>query len=329
MSDKPFVQLTKNDVVKIVAEIERRDVSGWTKRDYKIILKKFFQWLKNCEPGEHPAEVRWIREGKQPPSKLQKKDLLSPDEISKLASAAHNIRDRAFILVFSESKRRLGEIMGLQIKDIEFDSLGARLRVEGKVGQDTARVVAATSVLANWLNLHPLRDNPDAPVWVTMDRKDKYRVMSYQSVRMMLKDCAERAEIKKRFWPYLTRHSVLTPAAKVLPYSLLCAVAGWKQGSRMPAVYIKLSGEDIDQAHLMLNGMQKSDIVEKPEPKKCLKCSFLNSLDSKFCNRCGLPLDSTTLVQMDAARTKIDRLLNKLTEDPETLEKLLALIDAS
>jgi len=48
---------------------------------------------------------------------------------------------------------------------------------------------------------------------------------------------------------------------------------------------------------------------------------------AKFCDRCGLPLDNATAAQMDRARVKIDELLNKLTEDPKKLEKLLALIE--
>ncbi|MBI2938376.1 MAG: tyrosine-type recombinase/integrase [Thaumarchaeota archaeon] len=327
ITKKPFNELTKDDIVELVANIEQRDVSAWTKRDYKMVFKKFFQWLKGCDSGEHPPEVKWIREGKKPANKLQKKDLLTAEEITSIAQAAHNMRDRAFILVFAESKRRLGEIMGLQIKDIEFDKLGARLRVDGKVGQDTARVISSASLLANWLNLHPLRDNPEAPVWVTLDRRDNYRVMSYDTIRTMLRECAERAGIKKRFFPYLTRHSVLTPASKVLPYSLLCAVAGWRQGSRMPAVYIKLAGEDIDDAHRMLNGIEAKKEEQQLTHKECIKCHSMSSADSKFCNNCGLPLDNTTVMQMDRARSKIDELLNRLTEDPEKLEKLLALIE--
>src|SRR5438445_3385585 len=107
--------------------------------------------------------------------------------------------------------------------------------------------------------------------------------MGYASIRKMLKGCADRAGIRKKFWPYLIRHSVLTSASKLLPYSLLCAVAGWKQGSKMPATYIKLSGEDIDQAHRMLNGIKDSPIQHHPSSsKECVRCKTMNSSDSKF-----------------------------------------------
>jgi len=55
--------------------------------------------------------------------------------------------------------------MDPHIKDVEFHCLGARLRVEGKVGLDTARIVSSAPIFANWLNVHSPRDDSDAPIW--------------------------------------------------------------------------------------------------------------------------------------------------------------------
>src|SRR5947209_20563439 len=93
---KPFTELTKNDIVEFVAGLEQRNFSEWTKHDYKTVLKKFFQWLRNCENDEYPPEVRWIRVGRNFDNGIQSKDLLTDSEISRLAQAAYNQRDRAF-----------------------------------------------------------------------------------------------------------------------------------------------------------------------------------------------------------------------------------------
>ena len=325
---KPFVEATKEDIENFIVKIEERSFSQWTKQDYKIILKKFYKWLRDSE--NYPPEVRWIRVSRNIPSKLQKKDLLTLEEIQKIADCTTNIRDRAFIWVYFESMRRLGEILSLKIGNVEFDDLGARLAIYGKMGRADARVITSTTFLASWLNIHPLKENPDAPVWVTLNRKGKYKQLTYGTVRSMLKDCAQRAGIKKRVWLYLIRHSRITPASKVLSYSLLCSTAGWKQGSRMPSVYVHLAGEDVDEAQCILNGItnfEKKD--ELLRPKICKKCDTKNSSDSKFCNKCGFPLDYETAVKMDEVRTKLDRLLDKLTEDPQKLNKLLELIESS
>jgi integrase len=327
--NKPFKDATKDDIIDFVAKIEQRDYSEWTKHDYKMILKKFFKWLSGCE-DEYPPEVRWIKIKSSIQNKLEKKDLLTIDEIERIARSARNVRDKAFVWVYFESMRRLGEILTLDIGDVEFDELGARLRVNGKMGRDHGRIIISVPVLSTWLNMHPLRDNPNAPLWVTLDSKKNCNQLSYSAARSVLKDCAKRAGIKKRVWLYLIRHSRITPASKVLPHALLCATAGWKQGSRMPSVYIHLAGEDVDEAQCILSGtakVEKKD--EQLKPIVCPRCLGKNPPGSKFCSTCGAPSDLKTAFQLDQTRAKLDTLLDKLTEDPQKLEKFLTLLESA
>jgi hypothetical protein len=103
---------------------------------------------------------------------------------------------------------------------------------------------------------------------------------------------------------------------------------GWRAGSRVPAVYLHLSGKDIDEAQSIMNGVTRvKDTRLDFRPKQCLRCKERNNPTSKFCYRCGAVLDIETAVQIDHARTRIDQLLNKPTEDPKKLEKLLALLE--
>ena len=39
--------------------IKGRDYSEWTKRDYKIVIKRFLKWIRKSE--DYPDEVKWIR----------------------------------------------------------------------------------------------------------------------------------------------------------------------------------------------------------------------------------------------------------------------------
>jgi len=61
MVSKPFESLGRRDIQHLVSRISASDYSENTKHDYKIILKKFYQWLRDCNEGEHeyPEEVRW------------------------------------------------------------------------------------------------------------------------------------------------------------------------------------------------------------------------------------------------------------------------------
>jgi len=327
--NKPFREATKDDMIDFVAKIEQQQYSECTKRDYKVMLKRFYKWFRGCE-DEYPPEVRWIKAGHSISNTLQKKDLLTIDDVERIANSARDIRDKAFIWVYFESMRRLGEILTLRVGDVEFDQLGARLVVNGKIGRDYGRVITSVPLLSAWLNMHPSRNDPNAPLWVTLCSKNRIRQLSYGAARSILKDCVERAGIKKRVWLYLIRHSRITPASKILPHALLCATAGWKQGSRMPSVYIHLAGEDVDEAQCILSGtakVEKED--ERLKPLVCTRCLSNNPPGSKFCSKCGAPSDLKTAIQLDHARAKLDTLLNKLTEDPQKLEKFLTLLESA
>jgi len=52
-----FDQVTKQDLKDFVEEINTSDYEGWTKRDYRLITKKFFGWLRD------PEFVSWIKLG--------------------------------------------------------------------------------------------------------------------------------------------------------------------------------------------------------------------------------------------------------------------------
>lgn len=327
---KPFPDVTKEDIVGFVSMIEQRDYSEWTKRDYKLLLKRFFKWFRRCEEG-YPPEVKWIKTKENIPSRIRKKDLLTVEEIEAIVKAASTLRDKALIWVYFESMRRLGEIMNMNIGDVEFDELGARLRVDGKMGPDDGRIVFSASMLANWLEIHPMKGNANAPLWIALDsRKRNVRRFTYGAARAMFKECVQKAGIKKRVWLYLVRHSRITPASKMLPHALLCATAGWKQGSRMPQVYIHLAGEDLDDAHRMLNGMKSE---KRPDdagvmPAGCMRCNTQNVPGSKFCAKCGYPLSIETAMRVDDARRKADVLMNELVKRPEILEQMLRAVEA-
>lgn len=328
MLGKRFEDADKSDIVKVVAAIEQLDVGQWTKHDYKVVLKQFYRWLRNCEPGETPAEVKWIKASNNIPNNIMKKDLLTAEDVDRLLECADNIQEKAFFSVLFDSGRRVGEILGLRIGDIEFDSLGAKLRVEGKVGPDTVRICSSQPRLSTWLDNHPERDNPHAPLWI-ITRKGCVRQMPYDSMRYRLIKAAQRAGLKKRIWLYLFRHSRITPASTKLSYSQMCHVFGWKQGSDMPQFYVHLAGDDRDEAFLKMNGLEnnghKEDAGYVTQP--CARCRRSNSHDSKFCNGCGLALDMRYAVQYDKTKSeikdKIDSLSGELAKSPEILNKLL------
>ena len=64
-TNKDFDKLTKQDLIDLIEMNLNSNVnySKSTKSSYRIIIRRFFQWLKGCERGEYPIEVSWMRGG--------------------------------------------------------------------------------------------------------------------------------------------------------------------------------------------------------------------------------------------------------------------------
>lgn len=60
----------------------------------------------------------------------------------------------------------------------------------------------------------------------------------------------------------------------------------------MAATYVHLSGRDIDNAILELNGLKQKEENNGNHlaPITCARCSTLNDASAKFCNKCGMLL---------------------------------------
>jgi len=320
---KNFVDASKDDIVSLMTEIQALPLSEWTKHDYKVTLKKFYKWLRGGE--DYPEEVKWIKTTIGRNDTLPE-ELLTEEDVKALIEAADHIRDKALISVLYDAGLRIGELLSLRIRHVKFDQRGATLIVYGKTGMRRLLIIASAPHLLNWINNHPFRDDPDAPLWVGIGSSNKNQPLDYGSVRMMLRRTARKAGLKKAVNPHLFRHSRATYLAKYLTEAQMCEYFGWVQGSRMPSIYVHLSGRDVDGALLKIYGMEEEEKVEEPrlKPRKCPRCGYINSADAKYCNKCGLILDVDEAMRFESVQSKVGDFMSMLLEDP----KIKAIIES-
>jgi integrase/recombinase XerD len=322
---KDFRIATKQDLQRVVAELEKTDYATETKRGIKIAIKKFIRWLKGIdEKGVYPEEVKWISTTNKNGKHKLPEELLTEDDINKLLNNCLNERNRAFVSCLYESGCRIAEILTLKLKNIHFDNIGAKVTVFGKTGSRRIRLFPSSVYLQQWINKHPDKDNPDAFLWV----KNKGELIGYARVGGLLRKVAERAGIKKRVNPHSFRHARATILANDLTESQLKEIFGWSQSSDTPAIYVHLSNRDTDKALMKIYGIETDDKdKEKNSLTKliCIRCKTENESINKFCKTCGLVLDkkeATKLHKNDLERSKVDAFMDKLIEDPETLKFL-------
>lgn len=188
------------------------------------------------------------------------------------------------------------------------------------------RLISSVPLLAAWLDLHPFRENPEAPLWCRLGTNGRYEPLNYPGMKAIIQRTAKRAGIRKRIYAHLFRHSRATDLAGKLTEAQLKEFFGWVQSSRQAATYVHLSGRDVDDALLRIYGLKKSeeaDNAKQLKPKTCARCKSQNSYSSEFCNRCGMPVDLRSAYNAESERNAWDKVMNELLQDPEVQSVLV------
>jgi len=186
--EKNFDQITSQNIERLVAKIEKTNYNESTKNRYKKILKMFCKWLDKLELVE---KIKL----KPTHSRLNPENLLTEKEIKALIEAADNVRDKALIAVLYDSGCRIGEFLIVKLKDIKFDKYGAIILVNRMKNQREVRIVKSAPALKQWINEHPFRNDPEAFLWIS---KNHNKLLSYASLRQIIRNLAKKANIKKK-----------------------------------------------------------------------------------------------------------------------------------
>jgi integrase len=316
----PLSKVAKDGVVDFMREISGMNYSESTVKNYKVAFKRFYAWLRGCEPGEYPPEVRWIKTSLKNRNRLPRDSLISRSDLDRMVRAADNLRDKAFLRVLYESGCRIGEILSLRIKHVKFDRYGAILVVHGKTGDRAVRIIASAPALANWIENHPEGNNPEAPLWISIGTKSRGSGITRTGVGQVLRRVVKRAGLRKRIYPHLFRHSRATDLASGLTEGVMKQYFGWTPGSRMPGIYVHLASRDVDRELLKLHGIEVGEAEPKFKVIRCPRCGLDNSPGAQFCSKCALPLSMRALTDLERKRKRAKDLLDVLFQDPEVRE---------
>ena len=319
---QPFETMTKEDLQDYIANKKLRDTDG-TVMLRQVHIKRFFRWIKWVEVNENkrdeeqvdiksvepPYCVRWIKQ-RYVESDIEFEDLPTEEEVLRIASCVNSQRDRALILSLWETGSSPIEILSLRVKDLTFNQYGAvvkfrrykRKRTEVNKLKTPYRyrsVPVATSVpdLQLWLSMHPQKDDPEAPLWLSR----KGGALSYVELYSKFKNAVKKARIKKHLTPYSFRHKRLTQVGEILGIHELKKFAGHSRYSPITQRYLHADEKRIQQKVWKERGVEvkEKEITETALTiKVCPRCKQQNSPTFKFCAMCSMPLDMETIFEV-------------------------------
>ncbi|MCS7114108.1 MAG: tyrosine-type recombinase/integrase [Nitrososphaerota archaeon] len=322
MIDFDIGEATRADVERVVAAINGdRRWREWTKHDKKLVLGKLIQYAKcgGCERGKPlPPEVSWIKLNvRDTDNRVTPEALLTREDFEALIRAAENRRDKAMLYVMFEGALRPGELLSMNVGSVLFRSNYCLIAVNGKTGLKRLPLVVSYGPLLDWLEEHPRRSDPNAPLWCSLAANRKGERLSYTHFRQKVKRLANRALLKKDVWPYLFRYSMLTALAKVFTEAKLEKYAGWVHGSKMSARYVHFSARDLEDAVLELHGLKNSGRDEDGlKLVECPRCDGGNPPGNARCKFCSYILDERIAVEtemdVELRITRLEEMVNQL-----------------
>ena len=308
MIQKEWNEVTEQDLRHTVSKIMEKHGNNGKETGYsyalKLSLRSIIRFVKTGSRlmPEDGGELKMIKflKLKMPKDTLTREDLPTDEEVRKIIDAcADSIRDKAMFSVHADAGTRVGELLGLRIKDVTVDQYGATIKVDGKTGVRPIRIVKSVPHLTKWINAHPYRDNLENSLWIYIHAESTFgKPINYAGFNAILQKRKRHAGIKKRITSHLFRHKEITDLATNLTEVESRMRHGWDKKSSMPSRYTHLNQEDLDTKMLQIMGVKKKE--EKEESiQECMFCKIKYSLETRFCEVCSRPLDVTESLRME------------------------------
>jgi Site-specific recombinase XerD len=318
----PFTKATRKDIEDFFVWMRSQKYSSNTINDVIAVLKRFYQWLR-AKPEEYeewksahvyPPEVAWLKKNEKP-NEMETKTTLTEEEVKALIQTSNDPMVRAFISLEDEIGARPSEILNLRVGDIVKDGEDVIVNIrQGKTGYRSIPIIKSVSLLFQWLEIHPFKNDPNAPLWLSRSNRNRFQKWSYLACNKTIKDLAQKAGIKKDVSIYTFRHTSATRDAKLgFTEAQLCLKYGWKIGSRVPAVYLHLSAKDLRDVVRNIYGGKPLE-PPKPQTIECPKCHALNHPSQYYCSNCGAPLNPQDIAQKSVSIEELKYRIDKLTD---------------
>jgi len=273
------------------------DCAESTRKDYIVFMKAFLKWVNGGVPPKCTKNLKTPKIGK---NQFDMDNILTEEDIQKLIDNCDSARDKAIVSVIYESGGRVSEaILDTNIEHMKDDPRGKKIFLHGEKtkGYDSGPrwllLHFSTPWINSWLSSHPNPNDNKAPLFTNVGTRNNNARVQYQSIRILLRKIAKKAEIDKPVNPHAFRHARATFLASRVKEPTLRELMGWSPTSTQPAIYVHLSGRDIDREVLKVYGIEEE---ENPEvsiltPGDCPRCKNKVAPGSEFCPICRLPMN--------------------------------------
>jgi site-specific recombinase XerD len=346
---KDLDKLNSQDIENLVAYINTQtDYADATKGDYRRMVKSFYKWYEDEDERLYSKDLKskdetvreraenlreeaikfykYIRKNVSRAYKIKQIDysnVITDEDCRKLVDTTPLMMEKAIISVLHESGCRIGEFLGMRIKDIEIKENYAMIKVDGKTGERRIPIIQSLPFLLRYLDEHLDKNNSNSLVWISKNSRFYKRPLHYIGIKRILEKAYIKAELKKKCNPHWFRHSRATILGTEYTEQVMCKIFGWMIGSKQVKTYVHLGAKQVEDAFKISNGLAQPT---KQEAKIVIcVCGTSNEPQAKYCYKCGKALSIGILIE-DQEKIKVEtdkriQYLIDMMKNPELLRR--------
>ena len=342
VAHKDLKDFDREDIDEVMTYMHKTYKTVKSKRDFIVDLKRIWKTLfpiidkkGNIDDDEIPYVVKNLKKKDIDKSlETERDDVLNIDEFEKLVKAfGQDIRLQAYITLAFESLGRPQEILYTRIKDVHFHDNYATIDIteHGKEGTGFLEVIDSFPYLVKYFNQHPLKDNPDAFLFINTGDSYKHKQLTPPNINLHIKDKLKLIKINKTITCYSLKRSGVTYRRLRGDSDVTIQRAARWTSSKQLSTYDKGTHKEAFKVELAKRGLIKDDKYKKylPTSKPCTFCETINGIADSICNNCKRPLDRKKIVaEIESKDARIESMekemkeINKKMDYIEKFEKL-------
>ena len=220
-TDKKIKDITTDDIRRYLSDYrEKSSCSGATIDNFRRVFSSFFAWLED-EDYIVKSPVRRIHRIKTTDAV---KETFTDENIEKMRDYCTNLRDLSIIELFISTGMRVGELVNLDISDVNFEDRSCIVLGKGNKQREVYFDARTKLHLKNYLKER--KDNNRA---LFVANKKPHQRLTGQTVEYLIRTLGKKLEIKKAH-PHKFRRTMATMAIdKGMPIEQVQKLLGHKK----------------------------------------------------------------------------------------------------